>query len=182
MISKEVAVAAGDGGGRVTFYHKTLRNSDGSAVRCRSNGRCKVWKTRPDEFQLPVKYGLKQCFYITHRNCHEWCEDDPTDPPKPAPVPRVVRLNRADPHEVARLLGAGAVAVTAPIGEAVHLYADYGLLRRVYQRTGVAHVPLTWDSTSIPRKGVGCIGYYYGDELNELPIVLDAIEDGLFDS
>lgn len=58
------------------FYHKTLKNADGSAVRCRSNGKCKIWKTRPNEFSLPVKYGLRDCFYITQDNCHEWSVDE----------------------------------------------------------------------------------------------------------
>lgn len=54
------------------FYHKTVKNADGSAARCRSNGKCKVWKTRPTEFSLPVKHGLKNCFYITQDNCKDW--------------------------------------------------------------------------------------------------------------
>jgi len=55
-----------------TLYHKTLKGSDGEPVRCRVNGKCKTWKTRPDEFKLPVKYGLYQYFYITQDNAHEW--------------------------------------------------------------------------------------------------------------
>jgi len=57
---------------RDEFYHRTLRNSDGTAVRCRVNGTCKTWKTRPDDFRLPVKYGLKECFYITPDNAGDW--------------------------------------------------------------------------------------------------------------
>lgn len=59
------------------FYHVRLRNRDGSAVRCRRNGACKTWVTRPGEFRLPVKYGLKECFYITHANAAEWSDVDP---------------------------------------------------------------------------------------------------------
>lgn len=54
------------------FYHKTEKNSDGTAVRCRWNGVCKTWKTRTDDFSLPVKYGLKTCFYLTPFNCEDW--------------------------------------------------------------------------------------------------------------
>lgn len=54
------------------FWSRTLKNADGSPVRCRANGKVKRWKTRPTEFRLPVKYGLKQCFYITPHNAHEW--------------------------------------------------------------------------------------------------------------
>lgn len=60
------------------FYHRSLRNADGTALRCRANGKLKVWKTRPDDFRLPVKYGLKQCFYITPRNAREWLTYDPS--------------------------------------------------------------------------------------------------------
>jgi hypothetical protein len=61
-----------------TFYHCTARNADGTAVRCRANGRCKTWVTRPDDWRLPVKYGLRQCFYITPTNAAEWLDYDPT--------------------------------------------------------------------------------------------------------
>lgn len=72
MVTKEQAMTAG------TFYHVRLTNRDGTAVRCRANGKCKTWKTRPGEFQLPVKYGLKDCFYISERNAGEWVIADPT--------------------------------------------------------------------------------------------------------
>ena len=53
------------------LYHKTKTNTTGR-VRVRVSGKCKTWKTRPDEFRLPVKYGLYQSFYITHENADEW--------------------------------------------------------------------------------------------------------------
>jgi hypothetical protein len=62
-----------------TLYHAFLTNRDGSALRCRVNGRCKTWKTRPQRFRLPVKYGLKTCFYITPENAHEWLLIDPRE-------------------------------------------------------------------------------------------------------
>lgn len=55
------------------FWHRTARNADGSPVRARANGRVKTWKTRPAEFRLPVKYGLRECFYITPENAYQWC-------------------------------------------------------------------------------------------------------------
>lgn len=70
MVTKEQAMKAGETGGR--FEHKTLKNSDGTPARCRANGRCKVWVTRPNEFRLPVKHGLKNTFYLTPANAHEW--------------------------------------------------------------------------------------------------------------
>ena len=51
--------------------HVTGKNADGTPLRCRVNGKLKTWKTRND-FQLPVKHGLKTCFYITPDNIDEW--------------------------------------------------------------------------------------------------------------
>ena len=55
-----------------TLVHATLKNADKSPLRCRVNGKTKVWKTRPDDFIVPVKYGLKHCFYITPENANQW--------------------------------------------------------------------------------------------------------------
>jgi hypothetical protein len=57
---------------RQELHHAKLRNSDGTPVRCRVNGACQTWKTRPDEFKLPVKHGLRDCFYITELNADQW--------------------------------------------------------------------------------------------------------------
>lgn len=78
MITRDQAIAAGDAW-HVSFYHVTLRNRDGSALSCRVNGKCKIWKRLPKAFQLPVKYGFKECFYLTERNAHEWLTYDPTE-------------------------------------------------------------------------------------------------------
>ena len=69
MITKDQAVRATY---RIIFHHTTVKNEDGSPARCRVNGKCQTWKTRPDEFKLPVKYGLKECFYITQDNAAQW--------------------------------------------------------------------------------------------------------------
>lgn len=55
-----------------TFYHRRMKGSDGRPLRCRVNGVCKTWKTRPEDFKLPVKYGLRECFYIEPCNVDEW--------------------------------------------------------------------------------------------------------------
>lgn len=54
------------------FKHIAKLGSDGAPVRCRASGQCKVWKTRPADFKLPVKWGLYVSFYITPENAHEW--------------------------------------------------------------------------------------------------------------
>lgn len=55
-----------------TLEHVRATNADGTPLRCRINGKMKTWKTRPADFRLPVKYGLRQCFYITPENLSEW--------------------------------------------------------------------------------------------------------------
>ena len=35
-------------------------NADGTPERWRVNGKVKVWKTRPDDFMIPVKRGMYQ--------------------------------------------------------------------------------------------------------------------------
>jgi hypothetical protein len=72
MITKQDAMT------HMEFWHITRTNADGTPMRVRKNGSCKTWKTRPDEFKLPVKYGIKDCFYIAHTrgdidNTAEWC-------------------------------------------------------------------------------------------------------------
>ena len=69
MITKQQATSFGY---RHELWHKDLKNSDGTPVRCRVNGQCKTWKTRPEEFRLPVKHGLRDCFYIENHNADEW--------------------------------------------------------------------------------------------------------------
>lgn len=68
-LTKDIAVSLGH---RAELLSKSLKNADGSALRCRVNGKCQTWKTRPLDFKLPVKYGLKTCFYITQANADEW--------------------------------------------------------------------------------------------------------------
>lgn len=57
---KQVAVPA--------FPEKDFKLSN--PVYWRSNGKCKTWKTRPEEFKLPIKHGLYSYRYIDHTNNH----------------------------------------------------------------------------------------------------------------
>ncbi len=57
------------------FEHVSAKNADGTPVRARRNGKTRTWKTRPGLFQIPVKYGLKSCFYIDnfeYQNAGDW--------------------------------------------------------------------------------------------------------------
>ena len=38
-------------------------------VKVRVNGALKTWKTEPERFRLPVKYGLRECGAIDQDNC-----------------------------------------------------------------------------------------------------------------
>ena len=55
-----------------SFEHVTAKNSDGSRLRARRNGKTKVWKRNPTNFKIPVKYGLRTYFYIQPYNCNDW--------------------------------------------------------------------------------------------------------------
>ena len=61
MITKAQAMAAKNGD---IFLHMTQRNADGTPVRCRVTGRVQTWRTRPNDFRLPVKHGLRDSFAI----------------------------------------------------------------------------------------------------------------------
>ncbi len=39
---------------------------NGNYWRLRRNGKTQFWKTRPDEFSIPVKAGLRACGRVTH--------------------------------------------------------------------------------------------------------------------
>ena len=74
MVTKNMAVAMRHG---EVLHDSTILNADKSPARCRVNGKCKTWKTRPLDFRLPVKYGLKKCFYVTPSNAAEWSATSP---------------------------------------------------------------------------------------------------------
>jgi len=54
------------------FEHTTIKNADKTPARCKRNGKTHTWKTRPEEYKIPVKHGLRDCFYITPENANEW--------------------------------------------------------------------------------------------------------------
>lgn len=54
------------------LHHISAKNADGTPLRGRVNGKVQLWKTRPLEFRVPMKYGLRTCFYVTDGNAKEW--------------------------------------------------------------------------------------------------------------
>lgn len=77
MIDKATAIKLGESWGSTTVYHVRLLNADGTALRARTNGKCKVWKTRPEDYRLPMKHGMRDCFYIDPSNAEEWTLTEP---------------------------------------------------------------------------------------------------------
>ena len=79
MITKNDALVLRPG---QVLYHYKQKNRDGSAMRARVNGRVIVWKTRPNDFKVPMKHGLKHCFYLTPSNAADWLLHEPTVTPQ----------------------------------------------------------------------------------------------------
>lgn len=82
MITKEQAIKLGNGEIREEIHctfrqecKKTIGKRGGVQItldRVRVSGKCKTWKTRPNEFRLPVKFGLYQSLAITNDNCESF--------------------------------------------------------------------------------------------------------------
>ena len=73
MVTKEQAIRGGE------FHYveckRTVGPRGGITTKIetwRANGKCQTWKTRPDEFKLPIKYGLKDYSYLTNSNCKDF--------------------------------------------------------------------------------------------------------------
>jgi hypothetical protein len=64
-----------------TFYHRTKRysakNGKGRAIQVRRMGATKTWKRQPGKFRIPVKFGMKDSFYIDNDNANEWLTEEP---------------------------------------------------------------------------------------------------------
>jgi hypothetical protein len=77
MITKDQAMQLKYGD---VLLHATEVNRDGTPLRCRVTGACKVWKTKPGHFRVPVKHGLRTSFYISSAgfadNCRFQCANN----------------------------------------------------------------------------------------------------------
>jgi hypothetical protein len=45
-----------------------VRMRNGNFWQCRRNGATKLWKTRPGEFRIPIKFGFKGYGEVTHND------------------------------------------------------------------------------------------------------------------
>lgn len=50
------------------FHANNYKNSDKTCQRWRRNGATKTWKTRPEEFRVPIKCGLYSFGELTNKN------------------------------------------------------------------------------------------------------------------
>jgi hypothetical protein len=48
---------------------KVVKNS---CMKYRRNGQTKTWKTRLEEFKVPIKHGLRDYAYLTHENADKF--------------------------------------------------------------------------------------------------------------
>jgi hypothetical protein len=55
-----------------TLFCSAYNNADGTPMRARVNGKLRTWKRQPDYYELPMKHGLRNCFYISPDNVRYW--------------------------------------------------------------------------------------------------------------
>ena len=55
-----------------TLYSSIYQKADGPPLRARVNGKLRTWKRQPGYYELPMKYGLRECFYITPESAPYW--------------------------------------------------------------------------------------------------------------
>lgn len=55
------------------IHVKGYKNTDGTPQRWRVNGKVKTFKTRPNDFSIPVKRGLREYGYVDQWNARD-CE------------------------------------------------------------------------------------------------------------
>lgn len=68
MITKEQATATTESGFYLHTNFHALHPNGAKCANWRRNGKTKTWVTRPDEFRIPVKYGLYAYDYIDETN------------------------------------------------------------------------------------------------------------------
>lgn len=72
MITKKQAENASDfHAGKCTRHIGPRGGITEKTETWRRNGQTKLWKTRPDHFRVPIKYGLYGYGYIDHDNANQ---------------------------------------------------------------------------------------------------------------
>ena len=67
MVTKDQATTA-------NMFH--YGDCSGRVERWRRNGVTQTWKTRPDEFRTPIKFGLYAYSQLTHHNAADFHTED----------------------------------------------------------------------------------------------------------
>jgi uncharacterized protein YdiU (UPF0061 family) len=67
MITREQALELKHGD---VLEHVSLKNSDGTPQRWRVNGATRTWKTRPADFRVPIKRGLREYGILSPDTAH----------------------------------------------------------------------------------------------------------------
>ncbi len=75
------------------IYAKGEYGSDGRAVRWVVNGVPQLWKTRPNDFSIPVKHGMYDFGHITQLNAHRFTLKEPA-PRRPVRKKLARRLSK----------------------------------------------------------------------------------------
>jgi hypothetical protein len=63
------------------LFSETLKDSKGYPLRVRVSGKLKTWVRSPNEFRLPIKYGLYQSSEVTDATAHLWSTTAPNQGP-----------------------------------------------------------------------------------------------------
>jgi len=61
------------------LYHRTYRNSDGTAQRWRVSGKPHTWKRDPKRVEVPVKHGMYDNDRLDEHSVHLVSKRDPTE-------------------------------------------------------------------------------------------------------
>lgn len=76
MLTKEQAMSANElhfvGNGGCSRHVGPRGGVQVHMVHVRRNGATKTWKTKPNEWRLPVKYGLRDAFSITQADAENY--------------------------------------------------------------------------------------------------------------
>lgn len=54
------------------LHQNVGKNADGTCIRWRVTGKVKLWKTRPEDFKVPIKHGMWNFWYLTPSNVEDF--------------------------------------------------------------------------------------------------------------
>lgn len=72
MITRDQAITANEFHTKRAAYSPHPRHKYRACITWRRNGKTTLWKTRPEWFRAPVKYGLYAYGAVSHMNASEF--------------------------------------------------------------------------------------------------------------